>query len=368
MMSSEKTVFFGPFIGEFGWELLFWQGWVRKVCKAEFRDHRKIVCSTPGREPFYPHVDEFWNVPDSFRRLKPSYHGYYTDGWRNGFPGVQVETYRLVPALRSLSRLRRPHPVWIESPIDSPDIEPQADDMLAEFRQRLPDDTLFFVPWKKNHYAPDNLEFGLFLPPGTVPTSGMELIRSIPFEHQLLEFLEPTARGTENFRRLVPHERKLILVFPRCRAIRRADKNWSRQNYAQLIRRLQERWPQHPVAICGEPGGAYFADTVPDRCIDLINVEPELRMDTQVAAMKQSAFALGSMSGAVLVTLAAGSPTLIWGFLSSQARYHRENFMGTPLIYHADIDPSVETVFHLAENLQLMLENWSRTPEPVTLR
>lgn len=354
-----KTVFFGPFIGEFGWELSFWQGWVRKVCKGEFKDYRKIAASFPGRQPFYPYVDEFWSLPESFLKLGISGHGYYTDGWRGGYPGRQFETYTLRSVLGPLRRLRRPHRIWVEKPVDAPDVEPQAEAMLVEFKQRLPEDTIYFVPWKWDRYGPDGLEFGLRIPQGVRPTSDVPVIKHIDFRYQLLEYLEPTPEGERTFRQIVLDERRLIAIFPRCRAIRRADKNWAREKYVELIQRLQSAWPDFLVAVFGEPGGAYFADGVPGGCLGLIHVQPDRRMDIQVAALKRCVMALGSMSGAMLVALAAGCPALIWGLASSQARYHRENFMGTPMIYYTELDPSVNTVFELSQALQLMLQDWT---------
>jgi len=355
-----KTVFFGPFIGEFGWELLFWQGWVRKVCKGEFRDYRKIAASVQGRQPFYPYVDEFWPLPDSFLKLEVSGHGYYTDGWRGGYPGRQIETHTVRSIISSLRHLHKPRRIWVEKPIDCPDLEQQVEEMFTEFKQRLPDDTFYFVPWKANHYEPDALEFGLQIPQGVCPTSDMSVIKHIDFQYQLFEYLEPTPEGERAFRRIMPDERKMVAIFPRYRVVRRADKNWAIEKYLDIIHRIQNVWPDCLVSIFGEPGGAYFADGVPAGCLDLINIPAEHRMDIQVAALKHCVMALGSMSGAVLVALAAGCPTLIWGFAANQARYYRENFMGSPMIYHTDIDPPVNTVFDLLKALQLMLKNWGR--------
>lgn len=39
----KPTVFFGPFVGELGWEMLFWQGLVRKMSRGHFRDHDRIA-------------------------------------------------------------------------------------------------------------------------------------------------------------------------------------------------------------------------------------------------------------------------------------------------------------------------------------
>ena len=52
-----KTVFFGPFVGEFGWEMLYWHAWVNKVSNGKFKNYKKIVASFSGRESFYPNAD-----------------------------------------------------------------------------------------------------------------------------------------------------------------------------------------------------------------------------------------------------------------------------------------------------------------------
>lgn len=55
--SRNRTLFAGPWVGEFGWELLNWQGWVRKL--APYYD-RVLVCSRTPSESLYAGVaDEF---------------------------------------------------------------------------------------------------------------------------------------------------------------------------------------------------------------------------------------------------------------------------------------------------------------------
>src|SRR5689334_9170193 len=45
-----ETLFAGPFLGEFGWELMSWQGFVRKLS----RGYRRTVVYCPrGREALY---------------------------------------------------------------------------------------------------------------------------------------------------------------------------------------------------------------------------------------------------------------------------------------------------------------------------
>ena len=45
-----KTLFAGPYLGEFGWELMCWQAHVRAAARAY---ERTIVCSFPGRGALY---------------------------------------------------------------------------------------------------------------------------------------------------------------------------------------------------------------------------------------------------------------------------------------------------------------------------
>lgn len=51
-----KVAFFGPFIGEFGWELMTWQAWCRRKSK-EF--DKSYACSFPDMEPLYKDFAEF---------------------------------------------------------------------------------------------------------------------------------------------------------------------------------------------------------------------------------------------------------------------------------------------------------------------
>ena len=49
-MSTGKVAFFGPWIGELGWELMTWQAWCRKKSR-EF--DKSYACSFPDMEPLY---------------------------------------------------------------------------------------------------------------------------------------------------------------------------------------------------------------------------------------------------------------------------------------------------------------------------
>ncbi len=342
--SGRGTVFFGPFIGEFGWELLFWQGWVRKVCKADFAGFRKIACSVPGRQPFYPYVDEFWPLPEEFLKLGVSAHGYFTDAWRAGYPGKHIERHTLRSLLEGIRRLRWPRRVWTEERLDLPDVEPHAEAMLASFRERLPDGTIFYVPWKWNRHEPDGLEFGMSFHPTDPPRKDAFRSQNIGFANQFTERLEPTLEGKRWVAENLRSSSRLIALFPRCRLIKRPDRNWSRENYLALTEHLRRNHPEFSVAIFGEPAGVYFSDGVPDGCFDLIQVPPFSRMDIQLAALKQSVLAVGSTSGGIIFASYSGCPTIVWGDPMWIARYREENVLKTPQLYYPKMQPTVDEI------------------------
>ncbi|MBM3706596.1 MAG: hypothetical protein FJW66_08735, partial [Actinobacteria bacterium] len=306
----KQVVFFGPFIGELGWELLFWHGWVRKVCKTDFKECHKIAASVPGRQAFYPYVDEFWGLPDWFLNLKTSAHGYCTDGWRNGYPGkaYEVEQYRSLTTtlkiiLRGLYRRRIRSSLrqvftqeinWIEEPLNIRDISQHAEELLNEFKNKLPGDAIVFVPWKKNFYEKDELEFGVDISDGEVLKSWSEKVKPITFKYQLFEYLLPTGNGEKAFNKIF-NGKNLISVFPRYRQIRRPDKNWPKEKYVDLIRKLQDKFSGYQIAILGEPGGVHFMDGIPEGCLDLINIPSGKRFDIHLAALRKSYFAVGSL-------------------------------------------------------------------------
>lgn len=312
-----KRVFFGPFIGEFGWELLFWHGWVRKMCLEKYKNYYKIAASFPGRQPFYPLVDEFLSHPTELLKGNISSRAYYTDNWRRGF-------YKGDDKL-----------VVGEELVNS---------LISYYRGLVGEDTQFIVPTRWNIFPDLGLEFGIKCPPEATSDNEIKTKR-ILFKDQVFDYLFPSKKGVRECSKIVDSSTPIIAIFPRARRTRRSDKNWAKEKYESLITLLQNAYPNYAVGIFGEPGGAYFVEGVPVACLDFININPMLRMDIQVAALKQTVLALGSMSGAVLVALACGTPSVTWGYPESERRYHYENFMNTYFYYIPDIDPVVECVF-----------------------
>ena len=72
-----KNILFGPFLGEFGWELCYWQGWVRKFSK--FYSNSKIfIASHPKSYPLYhDYVYKFIPISNKLVDKKYSLNGYF---------------------------------------------------------------------------------------------------------------------------------------------------------------------------------------------------------------------------------------------------------------------------------------------------
>lgn len=320
MKKSAKTVFFGPFVGEFGWELLSWHGWVKRLCRTRYADYRKIACSFPGRQPLYPDVDEFWLLPKKFLKNRISSRGYITDCWTKGFPKPDYK------------------------PFDLPEVMPLINNVIKDFKKKLPKDTEFIIPWELRYDKEDKRYYGVSIPKN--PKSDKDFITyNIPISNQVLEELQPTPEGSKLLKTMVDSKKRLISIFPRHRLFRRPDKSWRKEKYVTLIHALQREFPQFRIAISGEPGGAFFAEEgVPKDCIDLIRIGPKNRLDVQIAALKQSVIAIGGLSGAILFALAAGCKALTWGEAGGEEGFRKANYTRSKIIYYPSTNAPVDTI------------------------
>lgn len=335
-----KTVFFGPFIGEFGWEYSYWHAWVNKVCKEEFRDYKKIVSSYPGRESFYPYADEYIPHPTKYINHFESCNGYITDYWINGFPRPNTSVTKKILGFI-------PYEKWefIEKKDDQLCINDIANDLLEELKQNLPNDTIFYTPFKMSEYK--SMSFGVETNKDV--TSDIDIKQlPIPFSKQDFEILEPTTKATEMVLDYLHQNDKLIAIYPRNRAQRRVDKNWSKDKYLELIQYFKINFPEYKIGIFGSPNQAFFDDNVPDGTIDFINLQDDQRMNIQIAALKYAHLAVGSLSGAMLVSRSAGVPTLSWSLKRDHDRFHGENRSNVETILHTIQDPSVDDIARLS--------------------
>lgn len=347
MNQIRKTVIFGPFIGEFGWELLYWQGIVRRLCNGFFKDHHKVGVAREGRRAFYPEVDEFRAIPSELFPPGYSARGYYCDGWSNGLPGAAGDTrYLDIRNLKKIFKGQKISKISKTIKWPGPSIEPIFSLYCDSLVKTYGHDTTIVSPFKLHTY--DGVTFGVDL---EVKPSLLESRTSITpqFSEQYLTHLKPhDSWANEWVEKLDVTPNKLIAIFPRHRAFRRNDKNWAESEYLKLISLLQNFG--YTVALLGEPDGAYFSKKTPPGCLNLIDLPPAVRLDCQLALLKRSKCAVGAMSGSLLVALACGTPTVIFGDSSYASRYYKENFMNTPLNYVGLMNPNVNDLWRILQN------------------
>lgn len=341
---QKKKVLFGPFVGELGWELLFWQGWVRKLCHEEFRGYHKIAVSRLGHHVFYDSCDEFIPIMDEMFPKDYSARGYISDFWQDGLPS-NTERYRwsLPQTLSQLMQGVRPHKILVEYPSSKPPTSKIFENYLKVLVSDYGGETIFIVPWKMNNVS--GTQVGFEIPKNSKLMGHNANTRTPSFENQLLQKIQGSHKISADH---LSNDVELVAVLPRSRSYRREDKNWSEKNYLNLIDGIASRGKR--VVLIGSPGGAYFSDYTPDGCINLINEPSDSRLSTQLAHLERCQFALGAMSGAMLLALASGCPSIIFGELSQMHRYYYENFMKTKMNYVADLHPRPEELLTIVDS------------------
>ena len=68
--------------------------------------------------------------------------------------------------------------------------------------------------------------------------------------------------------------------------------------------------------------------------------------------LRHSDLALGSMSGAILMALACGCPSITWGDSEQFRRYHLENICLTPFSYLCKHKPTTNTL--ISKSLEIL--------------
>lgn len=338
-----RTVFFGPFIGEFGWEYSYWHAWVNKVCKDEFKDYHKIIASYPGRESFYSDADEYWSHPQDYLDKFSSCNGYITDYWKNGFPRPNASTTKKFLGVIPYERW-----TFVEKESDQICVEDAANELLEIYKDNLPKDAMIFCPFKSCSYQ--SMDFGVNREDNPVSDADITQV-PIPFSEQDFDILMPSALAREKIINYLEPEQKIIAVFPRNRTHRRPDKNWSKEKYLDLISYLNTNFPEYKIGIFGVPGQAYFDDGVPRGALDFINLPDDQRMNLQIAALKQAYLAVGSLSGAMLVARSSGVPTLSWSLERDHDRFHGENRSNIETILHTIQNPDTYDIERLCSGI-----------------
>ena len=371
-----RTIFFGPWVGEFGWEYSHWHAWVNQASSGIYKNDITIASSFEGREPFYSHVSKFVAHPSKYNQLFKGKRNYITDRWVDNRP-----------SFKDFSGNENFH---YEADYNN-QIE-IAKGLLNLYKKTLPDDTIFYVPWLVNKIDLNgkNTKIGvedlgliserkkIFLE--TTKYIFINRLSNYFFNRDVKYFINahlyqqgiatfPIDLEQQKFFTLQPiknpskslvdevegkFNNKLVSIFPRRRDDRRPDKNFGEKKYIDLIKILKKKLPNLKIALLGEPGGSYFNDGVPDGCIDLINIPDNDRMNNQLYILQNSIVSLGSISGAMLVSLGAGCPSLIWGFPDAKIPTQENNPLSTSMHYINNMHPDISDIIEGLKELNIL--------------
>ncbi len=323
-----NKIIIGPFLGELGWETLYWSGICNQyINKFDFSEIY-VIC-IKGHEGFYPYAKNFFYVPDKYVPPAVSQNAYILDNWINGYPGKATKKINLIRSLRTSIRNLSFKKIYQEKPYLS------GGNLYDEINSWLSD--LLSRNNLKNckHLNPldesciDEIGLGTKYINGIPKIIRPSIYRSYGFSPHIDKELIP-----EDIKNTI--QAKDIAIFPRYRKERRPDKNSSEDFYVDLINNINSKYPDRNIFLIGAPGGAYFVDKKIPGTIDLINLPAEVessRLLIHMYVLNNIYLSLGSISGAILLALSCGSNAITWGEKEQFNRYHIENICLNKLMY-----------------------------------
>ncbi len=335
----KKKILLGPFVGEFGWEYSFFSGYANEIYMRLFSEFEVHVASYAGRKNFYDENIIFHSHPDWFTDLNLSQHGYIADNWVDLWPkNSNLEGHKDI--MNRYLELKRYY-----------------ENAFGPFDKILSPAELFECPLNSNHV------YGTYLP-------SLIYIKNKKLNQLLTRYIYPIYLRLESFhsmKQLMPTNEgrtlfskkyqisetdQFICLFPRKRVGRRPEKNWGIDNYNSLINGLSNYFPSHKILLLGEPNGSCYVNSsdFPEKCLDLINIDKSSRLDIHLAALERSTFAVGGLSGALLIALGSKTPVIEWGSSVHKPETERLNWLGTPLCYIEEINPKVNYVLECINN------------------
>lgn len=354
-------IFAGPFIGEFGWELVFWHGWLRKIKKEIYPDSYFIVSSFPGREPLYEFADEFISLPDFYLNNHFSERDYFVD-W---------EIYDLEKQNKIFNEMRKLMDFYHKK-LDISNVEfiynfPQkkySKNIFNRIQNKI--NNLFHKNYASNHKDLNKVLLSFNKHAGIKVTDPFILnpinreIKDLynPQNPKLVDQkwikLKPTKLGIklrdEILSSFKNKKRPIFTIFPRKRLIRREDKNWEENNWRKFMEMLINKYDAI-IVLAGTTNGAYFAqESNSSNIINIINSSKKNILDLQLAFLEISKIAIHGRSGSCNLSLQNGCPTFMAGPEEDRkAICEDQNPLKSKILYYTEfgVNPTPEKLFEV---------------------
>ena len=317
-------IFAGPFVGEFGWELMFWHGWLRKIKQEIYPNSHFIVSSFPGREPLYEFADEYISLPNFYLKNNFSERDYFVD-WEI----FDIDKQNFI--FKEMEKLY----FFYKDKFESENIEyifnyPQKKltrnltlRIKNKFNFNIFDNFLIKNKSLKevinnfNNHPGINIPNPLILNPVNREIKDLYNPQKPKSMDQKWVKLKPTPEGIKLRDKLLePYDltnRPVFSIFPRKRILRREDKNWTESKWRKFINLLIKKYD--PIIILsGTPQGAFFSEEKNNsNLINIINESKKNILSLQLAFLEISQIAIHGRSGSCNLSLQHGCPTFMAG-------------------------------------------------------
>jgi len=270
---KHSTIAFGPWLGEFGWELMYWHAFVRKKCKDE-QIQKPVVCSWCENKHLYKNTTFY---PIYKKDIEPL----------NTYPNMYFLKY-----YHSDKKIR---------------------DFYNVIKQKI----------KQQSNVAEIVD------PVEIHESGL-LEFGNPRKHQTFEVLKPMLK----WQLLNTNTKKpRIVLFPRFRQ-QNTQKNKSAEFWMELIKMLPQY--NFVIGGTEGPYFEKFSNIELDSRT-LHGTFANSWIDLQLYLLQQSNLAVCPESGTIFLALLSNTPTVAFGSEREKERCAKvENIFATPIIYIGD--------------------------------
>ena len=336
----------GPFIGEFGWELSYWQAWLRYLKRNRYQNNKFIVISYPGREQLYEFADKFISLPESFLNKNYSQKAYFLDYELKDISFLKKSLNELYETIFNEFRNEK----FINISCFPQKIK------TTNYYYRLGRYLNFFLKGNNkkniidhfNNYAGKKIKEPFHL---NFPYYEKKYYPQYPLiNQQLFIKLEHTKKAKNLVEKIIStyNKKHIFTLFPRKRMIRRSDKNWGEKNWEKFINKLIQKYDPL-IFLCGTKNGSYFDNLENNENIfNTINFKFHSLLDFQIAMIHKSDISIHGLSGSAILSLLCNKKTFMYGNSKEYRTICIEgNPLNTKLYYHLDesLKPTTKIFF-----------------------
>ena len=327
-----KTVIFGPFIGEFGWELSYWHGWVRKLAQTHYSKHKIVVSSYKRSYPLYSDfINEF--VPISDELIKKNYicSGYFPDP-RN-FSDIEKKEF-LHLYKQEIKRLQEKYVGEVKIITHYPQRKRKHLSQLifllkkviplfkeSELDKQNPYPGLIIKNYIKYLFFNEKNSWDVQTPPGI-------------FQKHIK--LSPSTESKKKISLLINNDidSKFVTIFAR-NLLKRKDKNWKEQYWKIFVKLLVDDLDLK-VFLCGLSNASFLEDFSYRNVYNTIGFDKKDILDLQIACLNRSNFSIHSLSGTIVLSMQCEVKTFFFGDGRYEKRFKEDNLLNSNFRYYTD--------------------------------